>query len=234
LTIDFSSITFADVTLDFARRRALNRVSLAAHAGEAVAVLGPNGAGKTTLLFVAATLLRPSAGEVRFGEWRPETGGGGLRARIGLVGHDLYLYPDLSAAENLRFFAQIYGVEDVSPRVAAALRQAGLEDRAGEPIAAYSRGMRQRLAIERALIHDPRLVLLDEPFSGLDEVSAAALKGRLRQLRERGAIVIVTTHDIEAVEGLADRAVLLQQGRLSAIAPGEGTLRDRYRRQCAV
>ena len=232
MTIDFSSLTFADVTLDFRRRRALNRVSVTFNAGEIVAVLGPNGAGKTTLLFVAATLLGPSSGDVRFGKWARGDAGGALRGRIGLVGHDLYLYPDLSAAENLRFFARLYGVPDVEPRVSAALRQGGLEERAAESIGAYSRGMRQRLAIERALLHDPKLVLLDEPFTGLDEPSADALEARLRGLREDGRIVIVTTHDIEAVEGLADRAVLLKQGRLTSIEPGPGSLRERYRRQC--
>ena len=232
MTIDFSSLTFEDVTLDFRRRRALNRVSATFNEGEIVAVLGPNGAGKTTLLFVAATLLGPSSGHVRFGKWTPRLGGGGLRGRIGLLGHDLYVYDDLSAAENLRFFARLYRVPDVEQRVDAAIHHAGLQERAGEPIVAYSRGMRQRLAIERSLIHDPKLILLDEPFTGLDEPSAQAFSARLRSLRERGRIVVITTHDIEAVDGLADRAVFLQQGRLATIESGSGSLRERYRR-CA-
>ena len=229
MTIDFPSLTFTDVTLDFERRRALNRVTTTFRSGEIVAVLGPNGAGKTTMLFVAATLLKPSSGEVRFGEWPPDAGGA-LRGRIGLVGHDLYVYADLSAAENLRFFARLYDVPDAGARVTAALERAGLDGRGDESIAAYSRGMRQRLAIERALIHDPRLVLLDEPFTGLDEASADALGRRLRGLRDAGRIVVITTHDIEAAEGLADRAVVLQRGRLAAVEPGPGSLRERYRR----
>jgi len=228
LTIDFSSLTFTDLTLDFARRRALNRVTCTFGAGEIVAVLGPNGAGKTTLLFVAATLLRPSAGSVRFGEWTAEAAGGALRGRIGILGHDLYVYSDLPAVDNLRFFARLYRVPDVESRAGAALRRAGLEARGAEPVASFSRGMRQRLAIERALIHDPRLVLLDEPFTGLDDASAEALKTRLRELRDAGRIVVVTTHDIEAVDGLADRAVLLQQGRLTTLPSGPGSLRARY------
>jgi heme exporter protein A len=227
LTIDFDAVSFAVVTVDFGRRRALSRVQATFRAGEIVAVLGPNGAGKTTLLFVAATLLRPSNGEVRFGEWPRETAG--VRRRIGVVGHDLYLYSELSAEENLRFFARLYQVPDAERRIRAALDNAGLQDRADETIGAYSRGMRQRLAIERALIHDPRLVLLDEPFTGLDESSTDRLKRRLQTLRDRGCIVIVTTHDIEAVDGVADRAVLLNQGRLSPIEAGPGTLRERYR-----
>ena len=229
MTIDFPSLTFTDVTLDFDRRRALNRVTTTFRSGEIVAVLGPNGAGKTTMLFVAATLLKPSSGDVRFGEWSRDAGGA-LRGRIGLVGHDLYVYADLSAAENLRFFARLYDVSDAEARVTSALERAGLDGRADESIGTYSRGMRQRLAIERALIHDPRLVLLDEPFTGLDETSADALGRRLRGLRDAGRIVVITTHDIEAVEGLADRAVVLQRGRLAAIEPGPGSLRERYRR----
>ena len=230
---DFSSVALADVTLDFGRRRALGRVSCSFTAGEIVAVLGPNGAGKTTLLLVAATLLTPGSGAVRYDDRSPAQWGAALRERIGLVGHDLYLYPDLSAADNLKFFARLYRVADVPVRVSDALHEAGLDGREAEPVAAYSRGMRQRLAIERALIHDPRLVLLDEPFTGLDYASAEALKGRLRRLRERGRMVIVTTHDVDAVEGLADRALLLKGGRLAPLERGAGTLRERYRRQCA-
>ena len=230
---DFSSVALADVTLDFGRRRALARVSCSFSAGEIVAVLGPNGAGKTTLLLVAATLLTPAAGAIRYDDRAPAAWGAALRGRIGVVGHDLYVYPDLSAADNLRFFARLYRVANVDARVRDALQEAGLDGREGEPVAAYSRGMRQRLSIERALIHDPRLVLLDEPFTGLDDASADALKARLRRLRERGRIVVVTTHDVEAVEGLADRALLLKAGRLALLDAGAGTLRDRYRRQCA-
>jgi ABC-type multidrug transport system ATPase subunit len=230
--IDFSTLTFTGVTLDFGRRRALNGVSVGFRAGEIAAVLGPNGAGKTTLLLVAATLLRPAAGDVRFDNWTTAAGGGALRGRIGLVGHDLYVYPEFSAVENLRFFARLYGVTDVTARVEAALARAGLDGRGGEAVHAFSRGMRQRLAIERALIHDPRLVLLDEPFTGLDEPASDALRARLQALRDAGAIVIVTTHEIEAVEAVADRAVLLQRGRLRPIEPGPGSLRERYRREC--
>jgi ABC-type multidrug transport system ATPase subunit len=227
LTIDFDTVTFRDVTVDFGRRRALNRVGATFGAGQLVAVLGPNGAGKTTLLLVAATLFRPSSGQVHFGEWPREAAA--VRGSVGLVGHDLYVYSELSAAENLRFFARLYRVPDVEQRVRIALDRAGLAARAHEPIGAYSRGMRQRVAIERALIHDPRLVLLDEPFTGLDEASSEALKMRLQTLREQGCIVVVTTHDIEAVDGLCDRALLLNHGRLSTIEGGPGALRDRYR-----
>ena len=228
--MDFTSLTFIDVSRHFGRRRALHRVSFACRAGEVVALLGPNGAGKSTLLSITATLLEPSSGEVRYGEYSARHAGAGLRSRIGLLGHDLYLYPELSAAENLLFFGRIYGLADVERRVDAALTEADLAHRRKDPVSGYSRGMRQRLALERALLHDPRLVLLDEPFTGLDDAATGALARRLAGLREKGSIVLVTTHDLETIEGIIDRAVMLQNGRLIELAPGAGSLRDRYRR----
>src|SRR5262249_19799879 len=157
--------------------------------------LGHNGAGKSTLLSIAATLLQPSSGTVRYGD-HAANGSVALRARIGMLGHDLYLYPELSAAENLRFFARLYSLPDVERAVARCIERAGLDGRDDEPVAGFSRGMRQRLALERALVHDPRLLLLDEPFTGLDETARGALRERLRAARASGTIVILTTHDI--------------------------------------
>ena len=230
--MDFTSLTFTDVTRNFGRRRALNRVSFRCEAGEVIALLGPNGAGKSTLLSITATLLEPTSGEVRYGDHTARAAGAALRARIGLLGHDLYIYPELSAAENLTFFGKVYRLADVNRRVEAALVRAGLEHRRDDQVAGYSRGMRQRLALERALLHDPRLVLLDEPFTGLDDAATAALRGRLEGLRSGGRIVLVTTHDLETIEGIIDRAVMLHNGRLVTIAAGAG-LRDRYRRAVA-
>jgi heme exporter protein A len=227
--MDFLSLTFTDVSRNFGRRRALNKVSLRCDAGQTVALLGPNGAGKSTLLSIAATLLEPSSGQVRYGDHTGRGGGAALRGRIGLLGHDLYLYPELSAAENLRFFARIYGLQDVERRVAGSLERAGLSQRSNDPVAGYSRGMRQRLALERALLHDPRLVLLDEPFTGLDDAATTALRERLAGLRTAGRIVLITTHDLETIDGIVDRAVVLRHGALLAVQPGEGSLRERYR-----
>lgn len=152
-----------------------------------------------------------------------------LRARLGSLGHDLYLYPELTARENLRFFARLYRVDGA--RVDEALEAAGLADRADDLVSGFSRGMRQRLALERALLHRPRLVLLDEPFTGLDDRATSALVSRLRAIRAAGAIVVLTTHDLDVVEGLLDLAVVLRDGRLVACeAPAPG-LRERYRRQ---
>ena len=225
--MDFRTLTFTDVSRHFGRRRVLNKVSFRCEAGQIVALLGANGAGKSTLLGIAATLLDPSSGRVEYGE-AISAAGAELRARIGVLGHDLFIYPELSAAENLAFFARAYGVADVSGVVRAALERAGLEHR-DDPAGRFSRGMRQRLALERALLHRPRLVLLDEPFTGLDDAATAALRGRLSDLRADGCIVLVATHDLETIDGVADRAVLLRGGRLVPIDSGAGSLRERYR-----
>ena len=221
------------MTRTFGRRRALYRVSLQLGAGELVAVVGPNGAGKSTLLAIVSTLLAPTSGDVRYDEHRAAGAGAGLRARIGLLGHDLYLYPELSPAENLRFFADLHGLDGAAGLIDAALERAALSDRRDDPVAGFSRGMRQRLALERALLHDPRLVLLDEPFTGLDDAAARALRGRLAALREAGRLVLVITHDLDTVDGLTDRAVMLHKGRLVALPESGGSLRDRYRRTVA-
>ena len=225
--MDFQSVTFSQVSRHYGRRRVLDQVSLRCDAGEIVALLGPNGAGKSTLLSIAATLLPPSSGEVSYGGL-PAPSASDLRARIGLLGHELSIYPELSAAENLSFFADLYNIRDPAGAVLSALRRAGLDGR-DDPAGRFSRGMRQRLALERALLHDPRLVLLDEPFTGLDDDATDALRTRLHGLRSAGCIVLLATHDLETIDGLADRAVVLKGGRLLPIEIGARSLRERYR-----
>jgi heme ABC exporter ATP-binding subunit CcmA len=231
--LDFTTLTLTDVTRNFGRRRALHRVSLRAAAGEIIALLGPNGAGKSTLLSIVATLLAPTSGSVRYGEHDAARAGAALRARLGLLGHDLYLYPELSPAENLRFFAHIYGLDAIERRIDEALAHAGLSHRRDDPVSGFSRGMRQRLALERALLHGPRLVLLDEPFTGLDDAATHALRQRLSHLRESGCIVFITTHDLETIEGIIDRALMLHNGLLTELPPGGESLRERYRSSVA-
>ena len=212
--LDFQKLELLEVTRTFGRRRALNKVSMTAAAGTITALLGHNGAGKSTLLSIAATLLQPTSGSVRFGAHEGRNGGRALRSRIGMLGHDLYLYAELSAAENLRFFANIYGLGGVERWVDAALDRAGLAARRDDVVSGFSRGMRQRLALERALIHEPRLLLLDEPFTGLDESAREALRSRLRAARTDGAIVLLTTHDLAAIADLPDASVSLVDGRV--------------------
>ena len=227
-SVDFDRVTVAGVSRHYGRRRALSRVSFDCAAGQIAGLLGPNGAGKSTLLSVLATLAAPSAGSVRYGAVTAGEGGGALRARIGFLSHDLQLYPELSARENLEFFGGLHGVDDPRRRAAEALARAGLDDRADDVVEGFSRGMRQRLALERALLHDPRLVLFDEPFTGLDEASCGKLVARLRALRAGRRIVVLATHDLDVVDGLLDHALLLRAGRLRPLGGG-GALRGRYR-----
>ena len=226
---DFERLTVRGVSRHYGRQRALSRVSLKAAAGEIIGLLGPNGAGKSTLLGVLATLIAPSHGRVLYGGRPARELGAALRRRLGYLSHELQLYPELTASENLEFFARLYGDTRPEDRVATALAQARLTDRAGDRVGGFSRGMRQRLALERALLHEPRLVLLDEPFTGLDERSVGDSVARLRGLRDAGRIVLLATHDLDIVGDLLDRAVLLRAGRTVPLADDAGTLRERYR-----
>jgi heme exporter protein A len=228
VTVDFDRLTLTEVSRNFGRRRALIRVSFSVGTGDICGLLGHNGAGKSTLLAILATLVRPSGGEVRYGAVTALTGGAGIRARLGLLGHELQLYPELTAAENLRFFARLYGLGDVERRVADALDHARLADRAGDPVSGFSRGMRQRLALERALLHEPRLLLLDEPFTGLDQASVATLAARLRVLAASGRLVVIATHNLDLAEGLLTRAVILREGRVAALYDDGCAIRARY------
>ena len=226
--MDFDRLTLTDVSRHFGRRRALAHVSFSCSTGDICGLLGHNGAGKSTLLAILATLLRPSGGEVRYGAATAQSGGASVRARLGLLGHELQLYPELSATENLRFFARLYGLPDVERRVGNALVLARLADRADDPVSGFSRGMRQRLALERALLHEPRLLLLDEPFTGLDQASAATLVARLRALAADGRIIVLATHDLDLSEGLLTRSVILGEGRVAALYDDGRAVRARY------
>jgi heme exporter protein A len=227
-SVDFEEVSAEDVSRHFGRRRAVSRMTFRATRGMILGLLGPNGAGKSTLLGMLATVLRPSSGTIRYGTFG-SSAGAALRARIGVLGHDLFLYPELTARENLAFFAGLYGIADSDGRALRALERAGLDARRDDPVASFSRGMRQRVALERALIHDPRLALLDEPFTGLDDASTEALLGRLRALRESGAIVILATHDLDLAEGLLDQALFLREGRIVETTVAPGGLRSTYR-----
>jgi heme exporter protein A len=226
---DFTTVAVENLSRHYGRRRALSKVSTICRAGAIVGLFGPNGSGKSTLLGLLSTLGRPSAGRVLYGDRTAEEWGERLRGRIGVLGHDLFLYGDLTARENLTFFAELYGLPDTPAVVSEALALARLEDRANDRVSGFSRGLRQRLALERALIHRPRLVLLDEPFTGLDDASAGLLVDRLTQLKAAGAIVVMATHDFDLAEGVVDTPLCLSSGRVLPMTAESGTLRQRYR-----
>jgi len=231
---DFDRLTVTSLSRHYGRRKALSKVTFSCSSGDIAGLLGPNGAGKSTLLAILGTLLAPSEGGVKYGDVTAEAGGAGLRARIGMLGHDLFLYPELTAHENLTFFGRLYGVPDAASRAGAALARAGLGERAHDAVSGFSRGMRQRVALERALLHQPRLLLLDEPFTGLDQASTAALVARLKEEQGRGVLTVLATHDLDVVDGLLTRELFLRNGRLMEVGVGEGSLRERYRAAIAT
>jgi len=203
-------------------RTVLSDVNLCIQPGEFVALLGANGAGKSTLLKVLATLATGVTGALAlFG--RPVRGrAAAARARIGMIGHQLMLYRDLTALENLVFFGRLYGVAHVRQRATALLDFVSLADRADEPVRTLSRGMAQRVAIARSLMHDPDLLLTDEPFTGLDYHSARRLEDCLTDLHAGGRTIILATHDLDQVLRLAQRVVVLCSGRITLDRPTAG------------
>ena len=192
--------------------RALDGVSIVAGGGEIVAVVGPNGAGKTTLLRALSGERRPDRGHVLL-DGSPVSGADpGWRGRVGLVSHRAGLYRKLTVAENLTFFASLHAVPNPRDAVARALRTIGAAPLAGTRTEALSRGQSQRVALARSLLHDPDILFLDEPFTGLDPSAAAALESTLRTRRAAGGIIVLVTHDLRRCLGLADRVVVLRRG----------------------
>lgn len=226
--VELDQVRLVDVSRHYGRRRAVSHVTLTANRGDIFGLLGPNGAGKSTLIGMAATLVAPTSGEIRYGHLTARSHGPALRQQIGLLAHELHIYPELSARQNLEFFAQLYGLSPREP-VEAALSRAGLSDRSDDAVSSFSRGMRQRLALERALLHGPRLVLLDEPFTGLDDRAVRFVAARLQRLAADGAVVVLATHDLDLADGLITRAAVVQGGRLISDGPAGAGLRAHYR-----
>ena len=214
-SLKFDRVAFVDVSKYFGRRRALAHVSLECGTGEILGFLGGNGAGKSTLLALAGTILDPSSGEIRYGGGLARELGPALRGNIGLLSHDFQLYPELTARENLEFFAALYGLDQIGDRSHEALRSAELLSRGDDFVGGFSRGMRQRVALERTLLHEPQLVLLDEPFSGLDLRLRKSLRSQtLGLLRELGTTTLMVTHDPEEALLMADHIAVMRNGRI--------------------
>lgn len=207
-------ISVRGVSKSYGSRAVLQGVDLDVATGERLALIGPNGAGKTTLLRILSTLSRPSAGTVCIAGMDPKDRAVEIRRRIGFLSHQPLLYDDLSAQENLRFFGRMYGVADLDGRISSMLGRVGLERSRRDPVRTFSRGMKQRLAIARALLHDPPLLLFDEPYTGLDRHAAQMLDAVLEGTGPAPRTVVWTTHQLEQGLDASQRAMILARGRL--------------------
>lgn len=219
-------------------RPVLRSVSFTVARGQTIMLLGQNGSGKSTLLRLLAGLSKPTAGSIRIGGWQMPQEAPALRRQIGLVSHQPLLYGNLSARENLDFFGKLYGLKKAQrgEAIAALLDQVGLGKRAHSLARDFSRGMQQRLSIARALLHQPEILLLDEPFTGLDQAAAQILEDVILSAEKQGRTLIITTHQLERAPSLAKRALILSRGRIAFDGRIEsmsaGSLRELYAGIC--
>ncbi|MGE5124290.1 MAG: heme ABC exporter ATP-binding protein CcmA [Acidobacteriaceae bacterium] len=200
----------------FGLKTVLRGMDFTAEQGEFVAMLGPNGAGKTTFLRILASLSRPTLGKVNIAGYDLPGQAAAVRSRLGVVSHQPLLYGDLTAEENLRFYARLYGLSSPDGRIGEVLELVGLSARRKDLVRTFSRGMQQRLAIGRAVIHDPDVILFDEPHTGLDQDACQMLDAVLREVAARGRTVVMTSHDLARVADLASRFDILSRGLITA------------------
>lgn len=210
------------LTHAYGDRRAVAGVDLSVAPGERVAIVGPNGAGKSTLLRMLATLLRPESGSLALLGAQMPGGVRTVRRGIGYLAHDPLVYLDLTARQNLELYASLYGVPDADRRIDGLLLRVGLLARAEDPVRVFSRGMAQRLALARILLHRPRLLLLDEPHASLDAAGTAILDAELEAVHDDGRAAVVVTHDVERAAVFADRLIVLRAGRVVLDTPMAG------------
>ena len=206
----------------FGLKTVLRGLDFEVQPGEFVALLGPNGAGKTTFLRILASLSRPSVGSVDIAGYSLPKQAAAVRARLGVVSHMPLIYDDLTAEENLTFYARMYGIENAGTRITEVLEMVGLEVRRRDLVRTFSRGMQQRLAIGRAVLHDPDVVLFDEPYTGLDQDASSMLDGVLKTVAKQGRTVVMTSHDLARAEDLATRFDILSRGVIAASSTREG------------
>ncbi len=210
-----SGIRVDGLTKRYGSVNALHGVDLDIPAGSCLALYGPNGAGKSTLIGILSTLVRPTQGTARIADFDVRRDGTEVRRRLGVISHQPWVYDRLSVRDNLEFFSRLYGINDPNSRIDALLREVELERWKDHEAGTLSRGMRQRLTIARALLHNPPVLLLDEPFTGLDRHSAKVFAKRLAALREEGRTILLVTHHLEEGWTLADRAAILVRGRIA-------------------
>lgn len=215
-------ITVKKLVKRFGLKTVLRGLDFEVQPGEFVALLGPNGAGKTTFLRILASLSRPSLGNVTVAGYQLPNEAAAVRARLGVVSHLPLLYGDLTAEENLRFYGRMYNISDLEPRITEVLEMVGLDNRRRDLVRTFSRGMQQRLAIGRAVLHDPDVMLFDEPYTGLDQDASSMLDEVLKTVAAKGRTVVMTSHDLVRAEDLATRFDILSRGVIAASTTREG------------
>jgi len=209
------TLAIRQISKSFGQHHVLNALDLELQPGELLCLLGRNGAGKTTLLRILAGLLKPEAGSVWLNNQQIDYAESHARSNIGLVMHQPFLYEHLTGIENLRFYARLYQLADDETALEAALAQVGMQRFARKPVRAYSRGMKQRLTIARALLHSPRILLLDEPYTGLDLQGSQTFNQLMLEQKQQGCIILMTTHDLSHALPISSRFAFLARGRVS-------------------
>ena len=226
---DTFALEAEDIRKTFGHFTALGGVTLRVERGEFLALFGRNGAGKTTFLKIAATLIRHTHGTLRIEDIDIREEPEKARRHIGFLSHNTYLYRDLTPIENLRFFSRLYGIPDPEGRILSLLERVGLTRRSSDPVRAFSRGLHQRLGIARVMLHDPSIILLDEPYTGLDANAVDVLNNMLDEASHAGRTIVLTTHDLEQGLRGATRAAIIDRGKVvfSGDAKGQG-IREAY------
>lgn len=214
----------------FGYKTALRNVDIVLQEGDSLVLFGPNGAGKSTLIQVLCSLLQPTAGSVRIAGYDAHRDREALHQIIGLIGHQTFLYPHLTAYENLKFYGAMYGVARPGERIAEVLDLVGLSASTHDVVQGFSRGMQQRLSIGRAIIHDPMILFLDEPFTGLDQQGSEDFIKLILQFRDRGKTVIMASHHIHLGTELCDRAAILKSGKIVCLEDIAGISKNDFQR----
>lgn len=208
-----------NVTKSFGNFKALRGIDLKLEKGQFLTIFGPNGAGKTTLIKILSTLMKPSSGVIKIAGLDPREDGESVRKQIGVISHSTYLYPNLTAYENLKFYGKMYELQNLPARIEQVLEDLGLKDRMHDLVRTYSRGMQQRLSLARAILHDPAVMFLDEPYTGLDLHAAERLRNLLQTLHTRERTIIMTTHSISQGLEVSDMVGILVRGKLVYLEP---------------